>query len=68
MGGETHTLAGKGVGDPIPTKGQKLWYSLNTTIPLRSRGRGEMDKRGKRGFLRAQGNTKISASDKSDFI
>ncbi len=32
--GETHLLAGKGAGDPIPTKGQKLWgyvyYSPST--------------------------------------
>ncbi len=26
--GETHSLAGKGMGDPIPTKGQTLWYSM----------------------------------------
>ncbi len=24
---ETHSLAGRGWGDPIPTKGQTLWYS-----------------------------------------
>jgi hypothetical protein len=33
--GETHWLAGEGVGGPIPTKGQTLWYSMYTIIPLR---------------------------------
>jgi hypothetical protein len=27
-GGETHSLAGKGVGDNIQTTRQKLWYSV----------------------------------------
>jgi hypothetical protein len=31
--GETHSLAGEG--DPILTKGQTLWYSMYTIIPLR---------------------------------
>jgi hypothetical protein len=35
--GETHSLAGEGVGDPIPTKGQTLWYSMHTISPLRIR-------------------------------
>ncbi len=30
--GETHSLAGEGVVDPIPTKGQTLWYSMYTTL------------------------------------
>ncbi len=30
--GETHSLAGEGVGDPILTKGQTLWYSRVYTI------------------------------------
>jgi hypothetical protein len=36
LGKEPHSLAGKRVGDPIPTTGQKLCYSLYTIIPLRS--------------------------------
>jgi hypothetical protein len=32
--GEPHSLAGEGVGGPIPTKGQKLWYSMFTIITL----------------------------------
>jgi hypothetical protein len=27
-GSETHSLVGKGVGEPIQTKGQILWYSV----------------------------------------
>jgi hypothetical protein len=27
-GGETHSLVGEGAGEPIPTKGQELWYSM----------------------------------------
>ncbi len=27
-GEETHSLAGEGMGDPIPTEGQTLWYSM----------------------------------------
>jgi hypothetical protein len=34
--GETHSQGGEGVGDPIPTKLQTLWYSRCTIIPLRS--------------------------------
>ncbi len=31
-----HTwVRGRGWGDPIPTKGQTLWYSMYTIIPLR---------------------------------
>ncbi len=33
-GGGAHSLAGER-GDPIPTKGQTLWYSMYTMIPLR---------------------------------
>jgi hypothetical protein len=32
---ETHSLAAEELGDPIPTKGQTLWYSMYTIIPLR---------------------------------
>ncbi len=31
--GETHSLAG----DPIPTNGKTLWYSMHTISPLRIR-------------------------------
>ncbi len=32
--GETHSLAGKRVrGDPIPTMGQTLWYSMYAIFP-----------------------------------
>ncbi len=33
---ETHSLAAEELGDPIPTKGQTLWYSMYTIIPLGS--------------------------------
>ncbi len=33
--GQTHSLAGEEWGDPIPTKGQTLWYSMYTIISLR---------------------------------
>jgi hypothetical protein len=32
--GETHSLAGEGLGNPIPTMGQTLWYSRCTLIHL----------------------------------
>jgi hypothetical protein len=35
QGGATLTCGGGGWEDPIPTKGQTLWYSKNTIIPLR---------------------------------
>ncbi len=35
QGGDT-LACGEGVGDPIPTQGQTLWYSMYTKIPLRS--------------------------------
>ncbi len=35
-GGRHTRLRVRGWGDPIPTKGQTLWYSMHTTIPLRS--------------------------------
>ncbi len=36
QGGRHTRLWGRGWGNPIPTKGQTLWYSVYTIIPLRS--------------------------------
>ncbi len=36
QGGQTHSLRGRGWGDPTPTMGQSLWYSMYTKIPLRA--------------------------------
>ncbi len=35
QGGRHTRLRGRGWGDPNPTKGQTLWYSMYTIIPLR---------------------------------
>jgi hypothetical protein len=35
--GETHLLTKEGMGDPIPTKEQTLWYSMYTIIPPRNK-------------------------------
>jgi hypothetical protein len=35
---------GRGVGDPILTKGQKLWYSMFTIITLRAKQWGERER------------------------